>query len=450
MSELPGRRLLSGWGRTAPTSATVLPVASPSDVAEAVAGAGSRGVLARGLGRSYGDAAQNAGGTVLDLTRLIGRVAVDENSATATCAAGTSLGEVMRELLPRGWFVPVTPGTRQVTVGGAIAADVHGKNHHADGSIGAHVRSVQLVTGKGDVRELVPGDPLLAATLGGMGLTGVVTAATIAIRPVATSWMSVDTSRADDLDALMATLESADSRSPYTVAWIDCLARGRHLGRGVVTAGTHAEPGELPRRAGSPLAFSPRSKLAMPPGLPGGLLRRSTVAAFNEAWFRKAPRLSRGEPQPLAKFFHPLDGVASWNRVYGPEGFVQWQMAVPTEAVGVVRRAVSAFSDASAPAFLAVLKRFGPRGLGHLSFPTPGWTLALDIPAGLPRLAELLDELDEQVASAGGRVYLAKDARLRPELVPVMYPRLAEWQAVRDASDPAGVFRSDLSRRLHL
>ena len=223
-------RLLHGWGRAAATVATVVPVGSSSGLRS---GCSCRrpGDLARGLGRSYGDAAQNAGGTVLDLTRLVGPVIVDEAEGTATCSAGTSLDEVMRDLLPRGWFVPVTPGTRQVTVGGAVAADVHGKNHHTDGSIGAHVRSVRLVTGTGEVRDLQPGDALLDATLGGMGLTGVVTSATIGIRPVASSWMSVDTTRADNLDALMDALQIADSRSRYSVAWIDCMAGGRHLGR---------------------------------------------------------------------------------------------------------------------------------------------------------------------------------------------------------------------------
>ncbi len=443
--------LLSGWGGTAPTAAVVVPTPTADRVASAVRAAGGRGALARGLGRSYGDAAQNAGGTVLDLTALTRRVELDADAGTVTADGGASIDHLLRTLLPRGWCVPVTPGTRQVTVGGALAADVHGKNHHRDGSIGRHVLAAELVTGAGEVRHLQPGDPLLDATLGGLGLTGVVTSATLAVRPVQTSWMSVDTTRAGDLDALMAALEEADSRSRYSVAWVDCLARGSRLGRGVVTSGDHAIPDQLPAGARrDPLAFAPRNRLRVPPVVPGGLLRRSTVTAFNEAWFRAAPARRRAEPQPLARFFHPLDGVAGWNRVYGAAGFVQWQVVVPFAAADVLRGAVEAFSRAAAPAFLAVLKRFGAAGSGHLSFPAPGWTLALDLPAGLPGLAGLLDRLDDQVAAAGGRVYLAKDSRLRPEHVATMYPRLAQWQAVRAAADPGGVFRSDLARRLQL
>jgi decaprenylphospho-beta-D-ribofuranose 2-oxidase len=420
-------------------------------VAEQVRRAGPRGVLARGLGRSYGDAAQNAGGTIADLTLLATSIEVDEATDVVTCDAGVSLDRLIRELLPRGMFVPVTPGTRQVTVGGAVAADVHGKNHHRDGSIGRHLRSLQLVTGTGEIVDLTPEDDLFHATTGGLGLTGVVTRASMSVRRVPSSWMVVDTERAADLDGLMAALEEADTRSPYSVAWIDCLAGGRSLGRGVVTSGDHAPVDQLPRRAaGSPLAFAPRALLRVPAVLPSGLLRRQSVAAFNEAWFRKAPRLRRGEPQPLARFFHPLDGVVDWNRVYGPAGFVQWQVVVPFAAAAVVQRSVQAFADAAAPAFLAVLKRFGPAGPGHLSFPAPGWTLALDLPSGLPGLAEVLDRLDEDVLAAGGRVYLAKDSRARPGHVAAMYPRLPEWQAVRHVADPHGVFRSDLARRLLL
>jgi len=443
--------VLTGWGGTAATVADVVQPGSAVEVAEVVRAAGRRGVLPRGLGRSYGDAAQNAGGTVVDLTRHLDGVRLDEASGTVAVGGGASLDALMRSLLPRGWFVPVTPGTRFVSVGGALAADVHGKNHHADGSIGRHVRAAELVIGTGDVVQLGPGDPLLDATLGGLGLTGVLTAATIAVQPVETSWMTVDTVRAPDLDALMAALEAADRSSRYSVGWIDCLARGRGMGRGVVTSGDHARLTDLPAsRAEDPLAFAPRSLVRVPPAVPTGLLRRSTVAAFNEAWFRRAPRRRTGEVQSIARFFHPLDGVARWNRVYGPAGFVQWQAVVPFTAADVVGEAVHGFAAAGAPAFLAVLKRFGPHGSGHLSFPQAGWTLALDLPVGVPHLAALLDDLDERVAAVGGRVYLAKDARLRPELVPAMYPRLSEWQEVRHRADPSGVFRSDLARRLHL
>ena len=442
--------LLSGWGRTAPTAATVVRPRDAREVADVVRAAGPRGVIARGLGRSYGDAAQDSGGTVLDLTGL-DALHVDAANGVASCGAGVSLETLMRAALPLGWFVPVTPGTRQVTVGGALAADVHGKNHHAAGSFSRHVRSLTLVGADGDSHELGTDDPLAQATAGGMGLTGVVTDAEVELQPVTSVWMRADTTRADDLDCLMAVLEGADRQHPYTVAWIDCLARGRRLGRGIVTAGTHAEREDLPdRRRATALRFTPTRGLPGLPWAPGGLLNPATVAAFNEAWFRKAPSRREGELQRIGAFFHPLDGVRNWNRLYGPGGFVQYQLVVPFAAADVVRTVVQRLSAARAASFLAVLKRFGPASPGPLSFPQPGWTLALDLPARTPGLGPLLDGLDELVAGAGGRVYLAKDSRLRPDLLAAMYPRVDEWRELRSRIDPHRRFVSDLSRRLDL
>ncbi|MFH8895214.1 FAD-binding oxidoreductase [Streptomyces coeruleorubidus] len=442
---------VTGWGRTAPTAAWLIRPQTYEEAAAAVRDCGARGGIPRGLGRAYGDAAQNAGGSVLDMTGLDRVHAIDADGGTVLCDAGVSLHRLMEVLLPLGWFVPVTPGTRYVTVGGAIGADIHGKNHHVSGSFSRHVVAFELLTADGEIRTVIPGTPLFDATAGGMGLTGVILTATIRLQPVETSLMSVDTERAVDLDDLMARLAATDHRYRYSVAWIDLLARGASTGRAVLTRGDHAPLDALPARLRrDPLPFRTSRFPSAPSVLPEGLLTRTTVGLFNELWYRKAPRTRSGRLQRLSAFFHPLDGLPHWNRVYGRGGFVQYQFVVGHGQEDALRRIVRRISERRCPSFLAVLKRFGESDPGWLSFPVPGWTLALDIPAGLPGLGAFLDELDEEVATAGGRVYLAKDARLRPELLAAMYPRLDEFRTLRAELDPHGVFTSDLSRRLGL
>ncbi|MFF5958973.1 FAD-binding oxidoreductase [Streptomyces luteogriseus] len=442
---------VTGWGRTAPTAAWLIRPRSYEEAAAAVRDCGARGGIPRGLGRAYGDAAQNAGGSVLDMTALDRVHAIDADGGTVLCDAGVSLHRLMEVLLPLGWFVPVTPGTRYVTVGGAIGADIHGKNHHVSGSFARHVLALELLTADGEIRTVIPGTPLFDATAGGMGLTGVILTATIRLQPVETSLMSVDTERATDLDDLMARLTATDHRYRYSVAWIDLLARGAATGRAVLTRGDHAPLDALPARLRrDPLAFRTPRLPATPEILPEGLLSRTTVGLFNELWYRKSPRARTGRLQRISGFFHPLDGVPHWNRVYGRGGFVQYQFVVGHGREDALRRIVRRISERRCPSFLAVLKRFGEADPGWLSFPVPGWTLALDIPAGLPGLGAFLDELDEEVAAAGGRVYLAKDARLRPELLAAMYPRLDDFRELRAELDPHGVFVSDLARRLSL
>jgi decaprenylphospho-beta-D-ribofuranose 2-oxidase len=450
---MPSRTVtLTGWGRVAPSAAELAEPASAASAAIVLGGA-ARGVIPRGLGRSYNNAAQCADGVVISTARLNQIIGFDRETGLVTCEPGVSLEQLMVAGLPAGWFVPVSPGTRQVTVGGAIAADVHGKNHHVAGSFTAHVPSFDLLLPSGELKTVTPdGDPALFwATAGGMGLTGLITAATIQLKRVATSRVRVDTVRTPDIDETMAVLAEHDSTYGYTVAWSDSLARGSAMGRSVITSGDFAEVADLPARdQADPFAFRPGARLGVPDVFPPGLISRWTVGPANEAWYRKAPRHRQGEIQTIGKFFHPLDGIRNWNRVYGPAGFRQYQYVVPFGQEAAVRRSFELISQAHAPSFVTVLKRFGAGDPGLLSFPMAGWTLALDFPARTPALAHLLDLLDRLVVAAGGRVYLAKDSRVPADVLAQMYPRLAEFRQLRAELDPKAVLASDLSRRLRL
>jgi decaprenylphospho-beta-D-ribofuranose 2-oxidase len=447
------RQLFRGWGRTMPTAAEGRRITDAKDLHDAVVDPDDRGMIARGLGRAYGDAAQCAGGTVLEVRPMRGLRSLDLETGLVSAWAGTSLDDLMRWLVPLGWFVPVTPGTRLVTVGGAIAADIHGKNHHHSGTFVDHVTEISLQLPDGTVAEVSPSaDPdLFWATAGGMGLTGLIISATFRMKPIATSRLLVDTDRTPDLDALMAMMLERDHEYDYSVAWIDLMATGAAMGRGVLDRGRFAERDELPAKlADDPLAFSPRVMAPAPPWVPPHLLNNLSIRAFNEVWFRKSPVHAEQRVQGITQFFHVLDMVDDWNRIYGRHGFLQWQPVIPYGEEDTLRYVIEQLSANQVTSFLAVLKRFGPANPGPLSFPSAGWTLALDIPGGIAGLGPLLDDLDERVADVGGRIYLAKDSRLRPELLPVMYPRLDEWRAVRERVDPHRVLQSDLGRRLGL
>ncbi len=301
-------------------------------------------MVARGLGRSYGDAAQNAGGQVVVTTGMDRILAVDVERAEARVEVGVSLDRLMRLLVPLGLWPMVTPGTRQVTVGGAISSDIHGKNHHHDGTFTSNVSSLVLETPALGAMSVSPSrDPdVFWATAGGMGLTGLISEATIRLLPIETASIRVDSERTPDLEATMIRLAEGDARYRYSVAWIDCLARGRSLGRSVVDFGDHARLEDLPPKRRHPehaLRFQPMAGPQAPPWTPPGLLNRWSVAAFNELWYRKSPRRRVGHVMPAAAFFHPLDAVDGWNRLYGPRGFVQYQMVVPETGADELRRA---------------------------------------------------------------------------------------------------------------
>jgi decaprenylphospho-beta-D-ribofuranose 2-oxidase len=453
-------RSLSGWGRTARSRARVLRPRVAEDVAAFLASEArpGRGVIARGAGRSYGDAAQNAGGDVLDMTALDGIVSIDAEQGAVTAQAGATIAQLMAELATHGLTLPVVPGTRHVTLAGAIASDIHGKNHHRDGGMARHVLAISLCTPAGGLTELSPqADPdLFYATLGGMGLTGVVVEATLAVEPLASPWVAADVDRTDGLEQTLQ-LMAAGERQRYSVAWLDMLADGSKMGRAVISRAdplpSDAVSSRSRGRAGGskdPRALSRSPALHVPRGFPAALLRPAGMRAFNALRWHASPRRERGRAVALAPYFFPLDALGEWNRLYGQSGLVQYQLAMPARREAELRRCFELMRRRRLPVYLAVFKRFGPAFGGPLSFPLEGWTLAVDLPAAAPGLAAALDELDEIVAAAGGRVYLSKDARLRRDVLAAMYPGLDEFHAQRARVDPEGVLRSDLARRLGL
>jgi decaprenylphospho-beta-D-ribofuranose 2-oxidase len=327
-----------------------------------------------------------------------------------------------------------------------VASDIHGKNHGVDGSFGAHVEALTLLSARGELLELGPGDPVFDATLGGMGLTGIVLRARIRMRAVSSPLVSVDTDRVGDLDAALNALQAPGGR--HRVAWLDLL--GRTPARGIVTRAEHADAGAAPGSGGPESGATVSPRAAVPRFWPGILLRPSTVAAFNELRYRTAPRHAREHIEGVGRHMFPLDGLSAWPRLYGPHGFVQYQLVVPSGRERVLQAVIERLRRSRVPCYLAVLKDFGPAGAGPLSFPLPGWTLALDMPRSAPGLGELLRGFDELVIEAGGRVYLAKNPEIRAEALRAMYPRLGEWQAVRDRIDPERVWRSDMALRAGL
>lgn len=373
---------------------------------------------------------------------------VSGDRATVDVGAGVSLGDLARRVAPLGWLPPALPGTRHVTVGGAIAADVHGKNHQHFGGFGRTVHSFSLATAGGEHLPVTrEGDrALLEATVGGMGLTGVISSARLELEPLPSGVVEVETHRTDDLDNTMRRLAEGDLAHRYSVAWLD-LSSPRRRARGVVQLGNLAPPLGLAEEQRRPRYEPPRALPALL--LPGeGLVRGPVVKSFNLAYWRRPRRAS--QLVPLAGFFHPLDRLASWPRLYGASGLLQYQCVVPDGQERALRALVEAFTRGPVTPSLAVLKRLGPQGEGMLSFPLAGWTLAVDLPAHDAEAYLMLDRMDEVVAQAGGRVYLAKDARLRPDLLGTMYPRLREFIEVKQRVDPEGRFRSDLAERLGL
>jgi FAD/FMN-containing dehydrogenase len=447
---------LSGWGRYPVESCHLFRPEKRSEVAATLASGLQPSYIPRGLGRSYGDAALNENAGVIWHVLLNRFLSFDNSSGVLECEGGVSLAEII-QYIP-GWFLPVTPGTKYVTVGGAIAADIHGKNHHKDGSFSNFVLDFRLLTPTGEVLLCSPAahPEIFWATVGGMGLTGVILSARLRLRRVDSAFVFVDYYQAANLEDALATMEASDERYEYSVAWIDALATCEIMGRGVLMRGNHAAKGELParlRKSQSGIGNDPtvptRPKWNLFMDFPSGTLNRLTVKAFNTAYYA----VHRTAPQRLIsfeKFFYPLDAINHWNRMYGKRGFVQYQIALPQESGRAgLRKILDRLARSGRASFLAVVKRFGDAGKGLLSFPMRGYTLALDIPVARG-LVPFLHELDRMTLDYGGRIYLAKDAVLRAEDFAAMYPKLESFRALQRKLDPRRLLSSSLARRLRI
>jgi len=449
---------LSGWGRFPVEACHVFRPEKRSEVAAALSSGLQTSYIPRGLGRSYGDAALNQNAGVIWPVRLNRFLSFDNASGVLECEGGVSLAEIIQYFLPRGWFLSVTPGTKYVTVGGAIAADIHGKNHHRDGSFSNFVLDFRLLVPSGEILLCSPdvSPEIFWATVGGMGLTGVILSARLRLRRVDSGYVFVDFYKAPDLEDILSMMDASDAQYAYSVAWIDALATGKTLGRSVLMRGNHAAAAELPTRLQSPKSGI-RSDLVIPVrpnwnlfvDFPSGTLNRLTVQAFNSAYYavhRTTPR----QPVSLEKFFYPLDAINQWNRMYGKRGFVQYQIALPEASARTsLRTLLDRLARSGRGSFLAVLKRFGDGGNGLLSFPLRGYTLALDIPVARG-LVPFLHELDRMTLDFGGRIYLAKDAVSRAEDFAAMYPKLESFRALQRKLDPQRWFSSSMARRLRI
>lgn len=411
---------------------------------------GEEGLLGRGLGRSYGDAAVSAKSRIVKIQKLNRFIEFDSKTGVLTCEPGVSFADLINTFLPRGWFPPVTPGTKHVTMGGAFAADIHGKNHHVDGSFADFVESISLLDASG--RQIhcsrSENSEMFFATAGGMGLTGIISRLKLRLRAAESPFVKVRKIRCANLQETFAAIEKYEKDYHYNVSWIDALAQGNSLGRGILILGTHAKHSELPSASAN--VPSPKWETSLPFDMPSGLLNRYSISAFNQFYYSIAASDGEEHLSHYESFFYPLDAISNWYRFYGSAGFIQYQCVLPLEFSKQGLEEILRLSTKSGrSSFLAVLKKFGS-GHEFLSFPMPGFTLTLDMPVK-PGLFEFTKRLDELVIKFGGRVYLAKDACLSAADFRLMYrEQLEKWLRVKREIDPCNRFSSALAERLHL
>ena len=426
------------WGRFPKVSQQIYPLGWRTDTLPSHE---NTSLLPYGMGRSYGDVCLNANGTLLATRQLNRFISFDPEQGILCCEAGVSFDEILSFAVPRGWFLPTTPGTRFITVGGAIGNDVHGKNHHRAGTFGKHVRRFELVRSNGERLICSPTEntELYKATIGGLGLTGLITWAEFGLKPILHRAMSSETIRFGDLEEFFELSRQSDKEYEYTMSWVDCSSQGKHLGRGIFFRGNHVTQDEVPSHW-----KAPSKRLTMPMDLPSFALNKLSVRAFNILYYNQQQRKSIKGLTDYEPFFYPLDAVLEWNRLYGKKGFLQYQCVVPYQDHVAIREILQEIAAMGSSSFLAVLKTFGEvESPGMLSFPRKGVTLALDFPIKGAGTFELLDRLDARVRDAGGAVYPCKDARLSPQNFQAYYP---QWQAFAAHIDPA--FSSSFWRRV--
>lgn len=436
-------RELTAWGRSSSARVRFHAPTDTSAIAVTLLGAGTRGIIARGLARSYGDASLNDGGDVVGLTACAQVLDFDSERGVVTAEAGVSFAQLMRITLPQGWLLRNCPGTAFVTLGGALANDVHGKNQHITGSFADHVLWFDLITPEGAHVRVDPVDnPILfEATAGGIGLTGVIVAMAVRLERVPSNAMTVREERISDIDRFLERLVDAEREHPYVVGWIDAAGGGRRLGRGILECAGYAD-----RNVGGPGSW----RIPVPFDFPRLIFNRYSVAAFNSLYFHRVPRAGRDRSLHIERFLYPLDALTDWNRMYGRPGVYQFQCVVPhAEGRRAIIELLETIVASHAASFLAVLKSMGRHARGMLSFPMPGFTLALDFPRRAATRA-LVYRLQDIAMRHGGRVYLAKDACMRPADIRAMYPRLEEFLAARATLDPHNRMQSDMARRLGL
>ncbi|CAB0673860.1 FAD-binding oxidoreductase [Corynebacterium diphtheriae] len=461
---------LTGWGRTAPTTAEVLSTPDLDVIVDAVRQVAEqndskpahlkRGVIARGMGRSYGDPAQNSGGLVVDMQALNKIHSIDPESAIVDVDGGVTLDQLMKAALPYGLWVPVLPGTRQVTIGGAIGPDIHGKNHHSAGSFGDHVASMELLVADGRILHLEPegsaDDPtgeLFWATVGGMGLTGIIVRARIRMTKTETAYFIADGDLTANLDETIEFhSDGSEHNYTYSSAWFDAISPEPKLGRAAISRGSLATLAQLeeiaPKLAKDPLKFNAPQLVTVPDIFPSFTMNKLSMIAIGELWWLKSGTY-KNKVQNLTQFYQPLDLIGEWNRGYGSKGFLQYQFVVPREAIEPFKDIVKDIQKSGHYSALNVFKLFGEGNKAPLSYPMPGWNVCVDFPIK-PGLGAFLDDLDKRVMEFGGRLYLAKESRTSAENFHKMYPGMEGWLKTRNANDPTGVFASDMSRRLEL